>query len=196
MPSPNLETRIRGIIESFDAEERSLMETIEASEIRLSQVRTARASLLALIADEPLTFEGTLAEAIRTVLKNRKGSLSPTEVRDHVKSLGYDMKDHSNEMAAIHGVLKRLVDAGEVKTKEWKNAPGTRYYWNPEKPSPTLNRYGQIAAAGGWKPPSPPPSPINTKPTPSILETAARMNEAMAALVSLSSQGTKKEKKP
>jgi hypothetical protein len=83
--------------------------------------------------DEPVVFAGKLADACRNVLKRHRGSLSPKEVRNHVRALGYDLSVHPNEMAAIHGVLKSLEKSKEVKTKEWSKAPGvTRYFWADE----------------------------------------------------------------
>lgn len=121
--------RLVEAIAALNEQEAAIMEVLTRLESRLSQVRTARNTLIAIERDEPTQFEGTLADAIRTVLKNHKGSLSPTEVRDKVKALGYDLNKHDNVMAAVHGVLKRLEEAHEADTKVWKNTPGQRYFW-------------------------------------------------------------------
>jgi hypothetical protein len=106
---------------------------IARMEGRLAQWKTNRANLLATITEEPSPYEGGLADACRTVLKSYRGSLEPTQVRKGVTALGYDMAQHDNQMAAIHGVLKRLVDQKEVKTKTWTKHPGvTRYFWADE----------------------------------------------------------------
>jgi hypothetical protein len=94
-------------------------------------VRTARASLTALTNDEPSEFEGKLADAIRTVLKAKRRSHVPTEIRDLVKGIGYVFREDSNQMAAVHGVLRRLVDSGYASTKTLKDAPTViRYFWS------------------------------------------------------------------
>jgi hypothetical protein len=126
---------LQSTIEALNRRELALLEERRKIDARLSQVRTARAALTALESDEPVEFEGGLAEAIRTALKtNADRSLVPTEVRTIIKALGYDLSAHSNPLASIHSVLKRLAESGEAKTKEWKQQPGTtRYYWNPEQ---------------------------------------------------------------
>lgn len=94
-----------------------------------------------------MEFDGKLADACRIVLKNvGQKSLTPTEVRDAVKALGYDLSKHTNQMAAVHSVLKRLKDAGEVDTKEWKQAPGQRrYYWLTKPDNRTISVEAAVA---------------------------------------------------
>lgn len=51
--------------------------------------------------------------------------------------MGFAFREEQNQMAAVHGVLKRLADSNDVLTKEWSKQPGiTRYYWNPEAQPP------------------------------------------------------------
>src|SRR5689334_12603478 len=107
---------IRAAIDALNRQEESILEEFQKLQARLAQARTAKAALLALENEEPLEFDGKLADACRVVLKSiGNRSLSPTEVRDAVKALGYDMTKHANQMAAVHSVLKRLVDSGDVK---------------------------------------------------------------------------------
>jgi hypothetical protein len=96
------------LVQSLDAQEAQLVTLIEKATRQLAQVRQAKAALAGEGDDEPIAFEGKLADAIRTVLIASDRSFVPTEVRDAVKALGYTFKEGSNEMAAVHGVLKRL----------------------------------------------------------------------------------------
>ena len=72
-------------------------------------------AILALATDEPLRFDGSLADACRTVLKSTTKSMTPVETRDAIAALGYDLSQHPNPMAAIHAVLKRLAESDAVR---------------------------------------------------------------------------------
>lgn len=136
------------ILASLDSQETALLVLIDKATRQLAQVRQARATLAGADEDEPITFEGKLADAIRTVLMARNRSHTPIEVRDQVKALGYTFKEGSNEMAAVHGVLKRLKDSGVVRTKEWSKRPGvTRYFWAAPRTF-TIQLGGQLGMAG------------------------------------------------
>jgi len=63
---------------------------------------------------EPVAFDGTLADACRIVLKNSTKPLSPTDVRDGIVALGYDLTGKTNPMASIHSVLNRLFNSENV----------------------------------------------------------------------------------
>lgn len=127
---PEDEKFIREQIARFDQAEIELVGEINDRSRELEKVRIARAALFPLISDEPVTFQGTLADAIRFVLMAKNRSLTPVGVRDEVRLIGYDMSKHDNEMAAVHGVLKSLLDQDEVKTKIWSKEPNvTRYFW-------------------------------------------------------------------
>src|ERR1051325_9396605 len=110
---------IANVIKMLDDEERTLVEEGKRIDVRLRQIRVARTAMLALVGDEAADFDGKLIDAVRVVLLERDGKwLSPTEVRDGVRRLGYDFSDHPNEMAAVHGVLKRLVEYKDADVKE------------------------------------------------------------------------------
>jgi hypothetical protein len=120
---------IRKMIADLASEEDNLLETAKYVEAKLDQVRAARAALAALESDPPVKFEGKLSEACRAVLKQSAKSLSPTEVRDHLIAIGYDLGQHTNPMASIHSVLKRLAEAKkDVGAKDTKDG-SARYFW-------------------------------------------------------------------
>lgn len=95
---------------------------------KLLQVEAALANLRAVI-DEPDTepYEGRLADAIREVM-SRGGTLAdiarghlgrtPREVRDELRTLRYDLTQHTNPLASIHSVLKRMEEGGELLSHE------------------------------------------------------------------------------
>jgi len=56
-----------------------------------------------------------LTDACRLVLRNAGVPLTPTDVRDRLASIGFDLSRYVNELASIHTVLKRLHDAGELR---------------------------------------------------------------------------------
>ena len=81
--------------------------------------------------DDAVRVEGVahleLAHAIREVLKMSEQYRTPRGVRDSLKASGYDLDQHSNPLASIHGVLKRFAESGEVDSLETKGK--TYYRW-------------------------------------------------------------------
>lgn len=122
----------RAAIVELEGREKALLDDIKKAEAEVSKIRTARLALLALETDDPAEFDGKLVDAVRAVLTRNAGvrSLAPMDVRDEVKALGYDFSKlkHGNEMAAVHGVLKRLVDSGVARPKKMRDG-STRYVW-------------------------------------------------------------------
>lgn len=162
--------QVRDMRAALEQEERQLNEALKQLQVRLSRVRAVLAPLAALDSEEPVEFEGGLADAIRTVLMSKEASFVPTHVRDLVKAMGYAFPEGSNQMAAVHGVLKRLEQSGAVKTKEWKKQPGvTRYYWSTFEPV-LVSTPGTL--------PSKPPNPVKTVIS-GIIETSQANRERL-----------------
>ena len=70
---------------------------------------------------EPVTagLEMGLTEAIRWVFKQPLLlPLTPTQVRDHLAQMGYDLEKYAHVMPPIHNTLKRMRDAGEIREVE------------------------------------------------------------------------------
>ena len=60
-----------------------------------------------------------LTEAIRWVFKQPLLlPLTPTQVRDHLAQMGYDLEKYAHVMPPIHNTLKRMRDAGEIREVE------------------------------------------------------------------------------
>ena len=60
-----------------------------------------------------------LTEAIRWVFRQPLMlPLTPTQVRDRMAEMGYDLSKYKHEMPPIHNTLKRMKEAGEIKEVE------------------------------------------------------------------------------
>jgi hypothetical protein len=81
---------------------------------RLAQLAQTIANLSLLLGLTPTQPFG-LTDACRLVYRNAGLPLSPTDVRDRLRGMGVDLSIYSNEMAAIHTVIKRLNEAGELR---------------------------------------------------------------------------------
>jgi chromosome segregation ATPase len=69
-----------------------------------------------------------LAEAVRKILASSKGVFRTARgIRASLETSGYDLGQHNNALASIHGVLKRLVESGEAESVETEGK--TRYRW-------------------------------------------------------------------
>src|SRR5688572_9660279 len=89
------------------------------------------------------TVQWGLTDAIRTVLRYGGLAMTPIEVRDRLKSIGFDLSKYSNDLAAVHTTLKRLNEAGEVRFKT-DHAGGKSYVW--EKPTKVVAIGPEVAA--------------------------------------------------
>jgi hypothetical protein len=81
---------------------------------RLAQLAQTITTLTRLLGLTPTVPFG-LTDACRLVYRNAGIPLSPTEVRSRLRAIGFDLSTYSNEMAAIHTVLRRLNIAGELR---------------------------------------------------------------------------------
>src|SRR5829696_2876928 len=112
---------IRQMIDTLAAEEESLVEAVKKIDVRLVQLRSARAALAVLMNEPVPVFEGNLADACRQILQtNPDRSFAPKEMKMHLIAIGYDMKKHDHIMSAIHSVLKRLAESDDVDSKPAK----------------------------------------------------------------------------
>lgn len=60
--------------------------------------------------------DGGLADAIRQVLLSAQRYMTAIEIRDVLEASQYDLSQHSNPLASIHGVLKRFEESDEAQT--------------------------------------------------------------------------------
>ena len=60
-----------------------------------------------------------LTEAIRWVFRQPVLlPLTPTQVRDRLAEMGYDLSKYAHVMPPIHNTLKRMKDAGEIREEQ------------------------------------------------------------------------------
>ena len=104
---------------------------------RLAQLAQTIASLNRLGGFTPNVFWG-LTDACRVVLRSAGHPLTPTEVRDRLEAIGLDLSKYTNSLSAIHTVIKRLVEAREVRLVELDSGRFA-YEWQRPPKSLALN---------------------------------------------------------
>jgi len=145
----------RGALDQAIAEYERLGEERRRIDDRLAQLTQTIGTLSRLIGLEP-TIPFGLTDACRLVYRNAGIPLSPTDVRERLRAIGFDLSNYSNEMAAIHTVLRRLNVSGELRAMA---VPGKQIYaWRTPTAayaiSPALAEH--IRESGTFHVPSPP----------------------------------------
>jgi len=89
-------------------------ETLDADiASRINELRQSEASA------QGAGQEMGLTEAIRWVFRQPLVlPLTPTQVRDRMAEMGYDLSKYKHVMPPIHNTLKRMKEAGEIKEVE------------------------------------------------------------------------------
>lgn len=77
---------------------------------RLAQTIGTLSRLLGLVPSVPLG----LTDGCRLVLRGGL-PMTPVEIRDRLVEIGMDLSAYSSDLSAIHTVLKRLNEAGEIR---------------------------------------------------------------------------------
>jgi hypothetical protein len=97
--------------------------TVDKRLAELAQTIGTLSRLLGLTPTVPLG----LTDGCRLVL--RAGvPMTPVEVRDRLAGMGFDLSKYSSDLAAIHTVLKRLKEAGEIRIVPRPGKPA--YLWS------------------------------------------------------------------
>ena len=103
---------------------------------RLAEVMQTIGTLSRLCGLVPTVPIG-LTDACRLVVRGAGVPVTPAEVRQRLQAIGFDLTKYANDLAAIHTILKRLNDAGELRFVPRTFAPmGGRdsathaYIWN------------------------------------------------------------------
>jgi bifunctional DNA-binding transcriptional regulator/antitoxin component of YhaV-PrlF toxin-antitoxin module len=81
---------------------------------RLAELGQTIGTLTKLLGLAPSVPLG-LTDAIRMVVRGAGVPMTPVEVRDRLRVIGFDVSKYTNELAAVHTILKRLNDAGELR---------------------------------------------------------------------------------
>jgi hypothetical protein len=78
-----------------------------------------------------------LTDACRLVVRGAGVPVTPADVRQRLQSIGVDLSKYANDLAAIHTILKRLNESGELRfvPKAFTAAGGLdiakhAYLWN------------------------------------------------------------------
>jgi hypothetical protein len=117
----------RSALDAAIKEYESLGSERRAIDRRLAEVAQTIGTLSRLIGLVPTVPLG-LTDGCRLVL--RAGlPLTPLDVRERLATIGFDLAKYASDLAAIHTVLKRLNEAGEVRLIP--RGPGkSAYLWN------------------------------------------------------------------
>ena len=107
---------------------------------RLSELAQTISTLSRLCGLTP-TVPWGLTDACRVVLRSGL-PMTPTDVRDRLLAIGFDLSKYSNELSGIHTVLKRLNEAGELRYLVGGPSQGA-YLWN--KPARAIALGPEIA---------------------------------------------------
>jgi hypothetical protein len=95
---------------------------------RLAELAQSMATLSRLLGLTPTVPLG-LTDAVRLVVRGAGLPMTPIEVRDRLVGVGFDVSKYVNDLAAVHTILKRLNEAGELRFIP--RAPGKHLYtWN------------------------------------------------------------------
>jgi hypothetical protein len=97
-------------------------------DVRLAQLAQTIGTLNRLLGLTPTVPLG-LTDACRLALRGAGLPLTPLEVRDRLFAIGMDLSIYTNELSAIHTILKRLNEAGEIRFVS-KGTGKPAYIWN------------------------------------------------------------------
>ncbi len=99
---------------------------------RLAELGQTIGTLTKLLGLTPTVPMG-LTDAVRMVVRGAGVPMTPVEVRDRLQAVGFDVSKYTNDLAAVHTILKRLNDAGELRFIP--RTPGKHQYtWNHVTP--------------------------------------------------------------
>jgi hypothetical protein len=119
----------RRALEAAVREYEALGEQRQQIDRRLAELAQTMSTLSRLCGIVPTVSVG-LTDACRLVLRGAGLPMTPVEVRERLKSFGFDLSRYTNDLAAVHTTLKRLNDAGELR---FIARPGTgekAYVWD------------------------------------------------------------------
>ena len=80
---------------------------------RLAQLAQTIGTLNRLLGYQPTVPLG-LTDAIRIVMRSGV-PMTPVDVRDRLRAIGFDVSKYANDLAAVHTILKRLNGTGELR---------------------------------------------------------------------------------
>jgi hypothetical protein len=136
MPTESYKTALDAAIKEYEA----LGDQRREIDKRLAQLAQTIGTLTRLLGHVPSVPLG-LTDACRLV--TRAGvPMTPVEVRDRLHSMGFDLSGYASELSAIHTVLKRLNEAGELRVVP-KPSGKDAYLW--QRPSSAIAISEEVA---------------------------------------------------
>ena len=120
---------------------------------RLAQLAQTIGTLSRLLGLEPTVPIG-LTDACRLVLRGGL-PMTPVDVRDRLQGIGVDLSIYTNELAAIHTVLKRLNEAGEVRIVPQPSGKHAYLWQRPAKAGNLSPAIAQFMRGPGSQVPGP-----------------------------------------
>jgi hypothetical protein len=81
---------------------------------RLAEVAQTIGTLSRLCGLVPTVPIG-LTDACRLVVRGAGVPVTPGDVRERLRAIGFDLSKYANDLAAIHTILKRLNESGELR---------------------------------------------------------------------------------
>jgi hypothetical protein len=126
---------------------------------RLAEVAQSIGTLTRLCGLVP-TVPWGLTDACRVVLRGAGVPMTPSDVRDRLQEIGFDLSKYASELAAIHTTLKRLNHAGELKFLRGAGAK-PQYIW--VRPARAASLGPEVAAYLGERDASAPPRSKKSK---------------------------------
>jgi hypothetical protein len=99
---------------------------------RLAQVAESVGTLTRLCGYTPTVAYG-LTDACKTSLRCAGVPMTPLDVRDRLQATGFDIDRYSNPLAAIHTVLRRLTESGELRRRASRSRGVTYEFRSPER---------------------------------------------------------------
>ena len=95
---------------------------------RLAELAQTIGTLSKLLGLTPTVPMG-LTDAIRLVMRGVGIPMTPMEVRDRLRAIGFDVSKYANDLAAVHTILKRLNESGQLRFVPG-GAGRPQYIWN------------------------------------------------------------------
>ncbi|HEX5071490.1 MAG TPA: hypothetical protein VFV78_14845 [Vicinamibacterales bacterium] len=103
----------RGALDAAIKEYEALGARKRDVDARLAQLAQTIGTLSRLVGLVPTVPLG-ITDACRLVLRGGT-PMTPVEVRDRLDAIGVDLSIYANDLSAIHTILKRLNEAGEIR---------------------------------------------------------------------------------
>ena len=115
----------RRALEAASREYEELGAKRQAIDKRLAELAQTIGTLMRLLGLTPTVPIG-LTDAVRFVTRGGGVPMTPIEVRDRLRGMGFDLSKYANDLAAVHTILKRLNESGELRFIP--RAPGKHQY--------------------------------------------------------------------